>query len=191
MMASRRIAVSYCRLLPISRQANTGTSLLASSRPFTSNAHLLSEKQGGGDGEKLSSQTSGGKKGIRVFYDGHCPMCKSEVEHYERLKGSLPLPQLGPGFVNIHSNEVKEEMKKAGITKKQALDEMHVIDADGKVHSGADAFVVIWKELPYWRHFATFTKVPGVMTIAHVMYRAFANNRQTMSKFFIALTGRK
>ncbi len=80
----------------------------------------------------------------RVFYDGGCPVCRREIAHYRRLDHARRLV-----WHDIHAHP--ETLDDHGIDRLDAMRRFHVIDADGQVRSGADAFTVVWAELPGWR----------------------------------------
>jgi hypothetical protein len=44
----------------------------------------------------------------------------------------------------------------------QALERLHVIDHQGDVKIGVDAFIVIWNQLPYWKFLGFFASVAPV-----------------------------
>ncbi|MFU8895417.1 MAG: thiol-disulfide oxidoreductase DCC family protein [Gammaproteobacteria bacterium] len=80
----------------------------------------------------------------RVFYDGGCPVCRREIAHYRRLDRE--------GRVHWHDIDAHPEtLHDHGINRRDAMRRFHVIDTTGRVRSGADAFTVVWAELPGWR----------------------------------------
>jgi predicted DCC family thiol-disulfide oxidoreductase YuxK len=82
---------------------------------------------------------------LSVYYDGGCPLCRAEIDHYRRCAGAdrvafvdvgrgAPAPALGPG-----------------LSRDAALRRFHVRGADGHLVSGAAAFARLWQALPGWR----------------------------------------
>ncbi len=49
----------------------------------------------------------------------------------------------------------------------------HVRLPDGRLISGAQAFVAIWEELPRWRWAARLAEIPGVTMALEAFYRLF------------------
>lgn len=83
----------------------------------------------------------------RVFYDGGCPVCRREIAHYRRLDRS--------GRIAWHDIDAHPEtLDDHGIDRVEAMRRFHVIDSCGDVRSGAEAFTVVWAELPGWRRVA-------------------------------------
>ncbi|MFO1149045.1 MAG: DUF393 domain-containing protein [Alsobacter sp.] len=115
-----------------------------------------------------------GQTALMVYFDGSCPLCSAEIGHYSRQRGaeclrfvdaSVPGADAGPGL---------------GI--EQAMARFHVRMPDGRLLSGAPAFVAIWNRLPGWRWPARLARLPGVTRALDAAYRAFLPVRPLMSK---------
>ena len=68
----------------------------------------------------------------------------------------------------------QEELKTIGVRYSEALKILHVRQADGSIHQGVDAFMILWKELKYWRILGFFVGLPGIKQLANAMYQLFA-----------------
>jgi len=115
-----------------------------------------------------------------VFYDGACPLCRAEISHYEKQdsEGALTL-------VNVADPDADLP---AGIERGQALARFHVATQAGHVVSGAAAFVEVWGKLPGWRWLARIAKVPGVVSVLELGYRAFLPMRPLIVGLYVRLT---
>ncbi len=60
----------------------------------------------------------------------------------------------------------------------------HVRAADGRILSGAAAFVAIWRVLPGWRRLAMVTSLPGVILVLEWGYRLVLPVRPLISRFY-------
>ena len=60
----------------------------------------------------------------------------------------------------------------------------HVRASDGRVLSGAAAFVEVWTRLPRWRWAALLAGLPAVTPLLEVGYRLFLPIRPYLSKAF-------
>jgi len=60
----------------------------------------------------------------------------------------------------------------------------HVLETDGKVFSGARAFVMLWRRLPGWRWLAVFARIPGALLAMEASYRGFLLVRPTIQRIF-------
>ena len=63
------------------------------------------------------------------------------------------------------------------ISQADALRHLHVRDAAGDWHIGAAAFLVIWRQLRYWRFLAVLVGLPIIRHIAAMVYNRFADYR--------------
>lgn len=76
-----------------------------------------------------------------VFFDGSCPLCSREIQHYRQL----------PGSDSIHWVDASCEptaLSEAGLSVATAMRRLHARDASGDWHVGLDAFLLIWRRLP-------------------------------------------
>lgn len=78
---------------------------------------------------------------LTVFYDGACPLCTAEIGFYRRRRGADRV-----GWVDVST--CPTENVTTGLTRDQALERFHVQDADGRLITGGQAFVVLWTALP-------------------------------------------
>ena len=60
----------------------------------------------------------------------------------------------------------------------------HVRASDGRVLTGAAAFVEVWARLPRWRWVARAASLPGALIALEWGYRLFLPVRPLISRFF-------
>jgi predicted DCC family thiol-disulfide oxidoreductase YuxK len=101
-----------------------------------------------------------------VFFDGDCPLCRSEIGLYRNCAGADRV-----AFVDVAAAEAGRVA--VGLDKTAALARFHVQTADGNLHSGAAGFAQLWLTLPGWRWLGRIAMQPGIRTIAEVAYRGF------------------
>lgn len=111
-----------------------------------------------------------------VYFDGSCSLCRAEIGYYRRKDQDRALC-----FVDI--SEIGA-IPPDGITKERAMRRFHVRASDGRVLSGAAAFVEVWTRLPRWRWAARLAGLPGVTPLLEVGYRLFLPIRPYLSKAF-------
>ena len=111
-----------------------------------------------------------------VYFDGSCPLCRAEIGYYQRKDQYSALC-----FVDISE---PGGIPPEGITQERALKRFHVRASDGRVLSGAAAFVEVWTRLPRWRWAARLAGLPGVTPLLEVGYRLFLPIRPYLSKAF-------
>ena len=64
------------------------------------------------------------------------------------------------------------------------MERFHVLADDGRLLSGAAAFVEVWKLLPGWRWAARIMAVPGALAALELAYRMFLPARPILSRLF-------
>ncbi len=115
---------------------------------------------------------------LRIFYDGSCSVCASEVERYGRKdrEGRLIL-------VDISAPDFKADS--FGIPLTEFMYQMHAIDQNGAVYRGVDAFWAIWQAFPGFTLpglGGRLIMLPLVNPFARLCYRAFAGIRGYLPK---------
>jgi predicted DCC family thiol-disulfide oxidoreductase YuxK len=101
---------------------------------------------------------------VTVLYDGACPLCRREIGVYQRARGAD----------GISWQDVSPADAAPGcISRDEAMRRFHVIDAEGRIRSGADAFIALWLSLPGWRWIGRFASVPPLPWLLERAYRSF------------------
>lgn len=107
---------------------------------------------------------------ITVFYDGKCRLCSKEISHYRKIAPD--------GIFDWQDiNESDDDLRKENISLLEGLKLLHAKDEEGLVHVGVDAFILIWKQLKWWRTLAVFVEFPITRQVTSVLYRYFASWR--------------
>lgn len=96
---------------------------------------------------------------------GACPLCRMRVSH---CRGQ-------PGAGSIAFVDVAEPGAEVGrdLEPHRALERFHVRDSEGRLISGASAFVLLWSSLPSWQWVARAVRRPGILPALEVGYGAF------------------
>ncbi len=115
---------------------------------------------------------------VTCFHDGECPICNIEINAMKKLDKA--------GNINwVDITQDKAALAKAGLTYKQTMDRMHVIDENQQLQSGVLGFLQVWKQLPYYRRAVPIIEnVPLLLPLLEFCYRIFARYR-------LPLTGKK
>lgn len=107
---------------------------------------------------------------LSVFYDGSCPLCVREIAYYRRRDGAERIKWMDVSGDN--HNAPAPQLSCAA-----AMARFHVLHADGKLSSGAQAFSELWLQLPAFRWLGQVTRVPGIAWLAEYAYRLFLRAR--------------
>jgi predicted DCC family thiol-disulfide oxidoreductase YuxK len=102
-----------------------------------------------------------------VFYDGACPLCRREINHYRRLKGAERLWW-------VDAARDSGLLERFGLDRERAMAELHVLDGAGRWQRGIDAFQLIWSHLPGYRWLARLVSMLGLRAPLAYAYRRFA-----------------
>jgi predicted DCC family thiol-disulfide oxidoreductase YuxK len=111
-----------------------------------------------------------------VYFDGSCPLCRAEIGHYQRQDQDRALC-----FVDISETGA---IPPDGVTREGAMKRFHVRAGDGRVLSGAAAFVEVWTRLPRWCWAARVASLPGALIALEWGYRIFLPVRPFISHLF-------
>lgn len=115
---------------------------------------------------------------LKVFYDGSCYVCSTEMFVYMRKEHGGRLE-----FVDI--SDPAFNPREYGISQDEFMYQMHAIDRGGHVYRGVDAFRAIWQAFPgsAWYGFLSgLTTLPVVGPLARLAYRAFARFRRYLPR---------
>lgn len=112
---------------------------------------------------------------VMIFFDGSCSVCAKEITHYKNkdLHGQLLL---------VDISEEGFEPERYGKTMDDFMAQMHVLDQQGQFFLGVNAFPAIWQVLPgrFFSFLAMFLMLPGVHTLAQLVYALFARYRKKL-----------
>lgn len=102
---------------------------------------------------------------LTTLYNGSCPICRLEIGHYQSYCADRPL---GLAWVDISSDE--DWLKRLGLTREAAKRRLHVLDGDGRLLIGIDAFIALWQRMPRYRWLAWLIGSRAIRPIAACVY---------------------
>jgi len=108
--------------------------------------------------------------GLRVYYDGGCPVCSREIAFYRSRPG-------GGRFEWVDVTRSDAELG-PGLTPQAALARMHVRTSSGTLLSGAKAFAAMWRMMPGLKWLGWLLAVPPFGTLAEWAYSGFLVGRK-------------
>lgn len=106
---------------------------------------------------------------LSVFYDGACPLCSREIDHYRRRdeEGRIRFVDIArPGF----------DARAEGLDPERVHKEFHVRLPSGETLTAVRAFTAIWRELGLTRA-ARVAENPALLPLLSVGYQLFARVR--------------
>jgi len=109
---------------------------------------------------------------LTVYYDGACPKCIRDRENYEKLSG--PNADQVCWF-DITGQE--QRLRELGIDPRKALSELHVRDAEGRIVSELDAYILLLNKAPLLKPLAWLIGLPLLRPILAKLYHRQVNHR--------------
>ena len=103
--------------------------------------------------------------GIKVFFNNSCSVCRLEINHYKKISES------NLEWIDITNND--DALKITSKTQEELLRRLHVID-NGKVISGAKAFIIIWSKIPKYKFLSKLFSIKPFFLIFHYVYEFVA-----------------
>ena len=115
---------------------------------------------------------------IKVFFNNSCYVCRKEINHYKTIcKGTF-------NWIDINNNQMAKKLTSKSY--KELLRRIHVIDKN-RVISGAEAFLIIWKNIPRFNFLYRVFKIKPLFLIFHITYEIvalilFLKNRHLLNR---------
>ena len=119
---------------------------------------------------------------LTVMFDGACPLCRREVGLYQSL---TPLETVA--WLDV--SEVSAGL--APQDRARFMARFHVRQKDGRLLSGAAAFVALWLVMPGWRWLGTVASLPGVTPALELLYRGFLHLRPYLQRLVRAAEAKR
>ncbi|MCZ8075156.1 MAG: DUF393 domain-containing protein [Paucibacter sp.] len=113
---------------------------------------------------------------LTVLFDGACPLCRREIALYRGQAEGQPVC-----FADVSD---PAQVLPAGRTQAELLARFHVQLPDGRLLSGAEAFLALWARLPGWRWLAWLGRLPGVARLMEWAYLGFLRVRPAVQRGF-------
>ena len=105
-----------------------------------------------------------------LFYDGGCPLCRKEINHYIRIDS-------GNAIEWIDITQQKERLDSEGLSFTETMRLIHARDRQGNLQIGVYAFLTIWEHLPGYRWLGKLIKLTRTARPINWAYYKFANWR--------------
>lgn len=112
------------------------------------------------------------KRGLVVYYDGSCPACIRDRQFYERLAG-----RGGRDVVWFDITGQEAALRERGIDPDKALQELHVEDAQGQVHSEMAAYILLMGRVPVLKPLAWLLSLGPINRCVAALYHRWVQRR--------------
>lgn len=103
-------------------------------------------------------------KSTKVLYNGDCPVCSFEIDHYASYshKNQLPLE-----FEDLNRCDLAPWQ----LSEDQAARRLYVLN-DNQLVSGIPAFLILWQQMPRYRPLAIIVGLPIIRQLASLIYNS-------------------
>lgn len=115
---------------------------------------------------------------LRVFYDGSCIVCATEIEHYLKKDRDEKLVA-----IDISSPDFNPAPYQTSLA--DFMHQLHAIDQDGLVFRGVDSFWAIWQAFPSSTIYGLMGRIIQLQVVnrlARIGYWLFARVRPYLPK---------
>jgi predicted DCC family thiol-disulfide oxidoreductase YuxK len=109
---------------------------------------------------------------LTVWYNTKCPVCNAGID-WQRNR----LVQAArAGIIDFRDiNLEPEALARFGANLEDIRRRLHAVDADGKLHVGADCAIAVWRATPGHAWVGRLLGLPGVVQIVRLGYDRFAD----------------
>lgn len=115
------------------------------------------------------STAAADRRSLTVWYDGDCPICTAEIGLIRRLDRASAIE-----FVDLSLPGGCPTNRAARLAR------LHAQPRDGRLVSGVEAFVAMWRVLPRLRPLATLASPPPVLWLLECAYGLFLRVRPVL-----------
>lgn len=105
----------------------------------------------------------------KVYYNSACPVCNAGIEYQRRRLGKSADTV---DWIDVH--RCNEAASDVAPSLEFVRERLHVVDDDGAVHVGADAFAELWGRTKGQKTLSRLVRLPGVRTVSRWLYNGFA-----------------
>jgi predicted DCC family thiol-disulfide oxidoreductase YuxK len=109
---------------------------------------------------------------LTVWYNTKCPVCNAGIEwQHNRLVRAVR-----DGTIEFRDiNNEPDALMRFGAKIEEVRRRLHAVDADGRLHVGADCAIAIWLRIPGDAWLGRALGLPVIRQIARIGYDLFAD----------------
>ena len=111
---------------------------------------------------------------VTVWFDGACPLCRREIAFLKRLdrRGRI-------AFIDVAPDDAVEACP---IDRANLLARFHARETGKSLVSGAAAFGVVYRQVPWLSPIGQLMRIPPLLWVAERAYRAFLRVRPRLQR---------
>jgi len=100
-----------------------------------------------------------------VYFNGDCPVCRTEMTHYARLCADSR-----PELRFVDSMQRPHELVACGLRREHLARRVYLRDAEGRILSGLPALILLWSKMPEYRWLSRVLRLPLLRPLSTVLY---------------------
>jgi predicted DCC family thiol-disulfide oxidoreductase YuxK len=109
---------------------------------------------------------------LTVYYNTKCPVCNGGID-WQR---SRLVQAARAGLIEFRDiNLQPDALSRFGAGLEDVRRRLHAVDAEGRLHVGADCAIAVWRLTPGDAWLARLVGLPAIRPIARVAYDRFAD----------------
>ncbi len=100
-----------------------------------------------------------------VYYNGDCPVCRTEMTHYANVCANGQLK-----FRFVDSMQQPNAFIECGLRREHLERRVYLRDADGRILSGMPALIHLWSKMPKYRRLSRVLALPVLRVVTALLY---------------------
>jgi uncharacterized protein (TIGR01777 family) len=112
-----------------------------------------------------SATANNNKTAADIYYNGECPICRTEMEHYAAVCATSR-----PELRFIDSTQQSNEFANCGLRREHLERRVYVKDGEGRILSGMQALIALWSRMPGYGWLATTFSLPLLRPTSAAIY---------------------
>ena len=101
----------------------------------------------------------------QIYYNGDCPVCRTEMEHYADVCATTR-----PDLRFIDSTQLPREFTHCGLRREHLERRVYVRDSEGRILSGMPAIIALWLKMPGYERWAKILSLPVIRPVSVLLY---------------------
>src|SRR3954471_19034887 len=106
---------------------------------------------------------------LKVYYNSACPVCDAGIRGQRERMAAC---QAQAEWIDVHNHA--DAVKQIGAEREFVRERLHVVDAEGRLHVGADAVRVLMEQTRGERWLGRLMALPLIRPVSGWCYNRFA-----------------
>jgi hypothetical protein len=108
---------------------------------------------------------SAGAAQADIYYNGDCPVCRTEMEHYAGICATTR-----PELRFIDSTRGPNDFTRCGLRQEHLERRVYLRNANGQIVSGMPAIIALWAQIPRYHWASRLFSLPVIRQATELLY---------------------